>query len=393
MDIYYLTRDEKVDREWCAGLGLHVSVSGGIAQFYQDAPAVYSYYVMSNCDRVLGSHTKTELMVHRAKHKGFGGIHRVTAHTLLMFRTENVEPILMPWGSLNPNPYRQHHDLTLDEACDWLEAALVAAARDYQGSIGLEPVAIMLSGGSDSCGNLWALLEAGYKVHAYTVTVEEDGFDAIEAAKLAKQFGVEHTILKFPSDPKEVFDIMKASVMVTGAVDYANVTMGCLTEFALRHIKEKYVFHGHFGDSFFGNRGTLFGTFKRDYAPEDQTATWWNHWRWETQSHGSTPQNAQIDSLHMQHGKEWRAMYAHPLVQANIFGCGLHVTPIKKGKKHLRHMLNRWVKDGSWLAEGKNQYGYPEGAGINKLKDTCPFLRKENCGKLYPQIIKVLSGV
>lgn len=389
MDIYYTTRGEAVNREWCEGLGLRITIHQGQGWFTQDAPAVYSYYAMSNGDKILGSHTKTELKVHAAKHKGFGSIHRVTAHTTLRFQDNRLEPEVIGHAPVN-NPHEQHHNWTLEEACDDLHTKLVYAARDFKHHAD-ETVAIMLSGGSDSCGNLFALLEAGYKVKAYTVTIEDDGFDAIEAAKLAKQFGIEHKVLKFPKKSEEVFKLMKASVMVTGATDYANVTMGCLTEFALRHIQERVVFHGHFGDSFFGNRGTLFGAFKRDF-PEQQNADMWNYWRWLTQSHGSTPQNAQIDSLHQQHGKEWRALYAHPAVQANIFGCGLHVTPIKKGKKHLRHMLNKHVEDGSWLRDGKNQYGYPEGAGINGLKESCPFLRKENCGKLYPQIIKLLTG-
>ena len=390
MDIYHLGKTMSTDKpQWSSSLWLYIRMGEGRLRAWQDAPAVFSYYVMSNGAKVLGSHTKTHLRVHKAKHSGFGAIYRVTAHTLLEFRKGsvdpthvNIKPDALPWSIVTGD---------LEDCSVDLGLCMVNAAKSYKAYMEPQKVAIMLSGGSDSCGNLWAMLEAGFDVHAYTVTVDDDGFDAVEAAKMAKHFGVEHTILKFPKDPNKVFDLMKASVAVTGATDYANVTMGCLTEFALRHIKEKVVFHGHFGDSFWGNRGTLFGTFMRDY-PDSQTEYHWNLWRYLTQSVGSTPQNAQIDSLHQNHGKEWRAIYAHPNVQRNIFGCSLEVTPIKKGKKHLRHLLNRYYPDGSWLREGKNQYGYPEGAGINKLKESCPFLRKENCGKLYPQIINMMTG-
>lgn len=74
---------------------------------------------------------------------------------------------------------------------------------DELGNIEENEVALLLSGGNGSASVLFALLELGKKVHAYTFHIEgHASTDLIKAKELCEKHNIRHTLIPLKHDLK-----------------------------------------------------------------------------------------------------------------------------------------------------------------------------------------------
>jgi asparagine synthetase B (glutamine-hydrolysing) len=114
-----------------------------------------------------------------------------------------------------------------------------------------EEVALLLSGGIDSNSLMFALLEAGKKVKAYTFVLEDKmSRDYIHAKINAHMFGIEHCVIDLPIDQERLMaDIHNLVYM--GARTKTDFECGWPMIYAYQQIKEKTIVSGIGADDYF----------------------------------------------------------------------------------------------------------------------------------------------
>jgi asparagine synthetase B (glutamine-hydrolysing) len=114
-----------------------------------------------------------------------------------------------------------------------------------------EEVALLLSGGIDSNSLMFALLEAGKKVKAYTFVLEDKmSRDYIHAEKNAYKFGVEFNFIDLPTNQETLMaDIHNLVYM--GARTKTDFECGWPMIYAYQQIKEKTIVSGMGADGHF----------------------------------------------------------------------------------------------------------------------------------------------
>lgn len=116
-----------------------------------------------------------------------------------------------------------------------------------------EEVGLLLSGGSGSASVMFALLELGKKVHAYTFHMENvESTDLIKARELTSKYGVKFTAVPLPSDLATLKKDCLYLINEIGCKLKTDVECAFPIKYTLELVKEKVLTSGLGDDNFFG---------------------------------------------------------------------------------------------------------------------------------------------
>lgn len=116
-----------------------------------------------------------------------------------------------------------------------------------------EEVGLLLSGGSGSASVMFALLELGKKVHAYTFHMENvESTDLVRARDLTTKYGVKFTAVPLPTDLQTLKDDCLYLVNEVGCELKTDVECAFPIKYTLSLVEEKVLTSGLGDDNFFG---------------------------------------------------------------------------------------------------------------------------------------------
>lgn len=137
--------------------------------------------------------------------------------------------------SVKEIPRKPKRDLTPEEDRIQMEKSryhrlilrnVVRDTRDAIQEVRSEPrIGLLLSGGVDSVTILWEMLDAGIKPHVYTFRIPQTesrpngdlGSDAEKAIKLARRYGLSHTVVDLPYDSDVLAEFLIHTYRTYGA--------------------------------------------------------------------------------------------------------------------------------------------------------------------------------
>jgi asparagine synthetase B (glutamine-hydrolysing) len=125
-------------------------------------------------------------------------------------------------------------------------------------------VALMLSSGIDSNCLMFALLEAGKSVHAYTFCLDDRvSTDALLARRNAETFGVKFTLISLPTNPEILMNDLICLARI-GARSKTDFECGFPMVYVYPRVKERVMFSGIGADDHFclTKKGMIY--FKND---------------------------------------------------------------------------------------------------------------------------------
>jgi asparagine synthetase B (glutamine-hydrolysing) len=114
-------------------------------------------------------------------------------------------------------------------------------------------VAVMLSGGVDSCSILFSLLKAGKNVKAYSFTLDShESTDFKSAKSVCNEFKIDFTPIYLPTDIGILKRDVKHLILNKGLRKKTEIECSWAMMYAIKHVKEKAIFTGHGADGHFG---------------------------------------------------------------------------------------------------------------------------------------------
>lgn len=134
-----------------------------------------------------------------------------------------------------------------------------------------DEVGLLLSGGSGSASVMFALLELGKKVHAYTFHMENvESTDLVRARDLTSKYGVKFTPVPLPSDLETLKKDCLYLINEVGCELKTDVECAFPIKYTLSLVEEKVLTSGLGDDNFFGLSKQALINFKHSVESMDE---------------------------------------------------------------------------------------------------------------------------
>lgn len=114
-------------------------------------------------------------------------------------------------------------------------------------------VAIMMSGGVDSCSVLFSLIESKKNITAYSFTLEGHESTDFKSSKIVcEHFGIKFVPIYLPTDIEVLKNDVKYLIHNEGLRKKTEIECTWAMMYALKQVKEDVIFTGHGADGHFG---------------------------------------------------------------------------------------------------------------------------------------------
>lgn len=276
-------------------------------------------------------------------------------------------------------------DIDLPEAAKKTLEVLVKSAEYYKG----KKVVTTISAGTDGLLTALALKLAGVEQYCVCVGVDETYFDPSHARGYAEEIGLNYTFLSVPTDQEELQRLLTTCISSIEMHEYTNTLMGICNTMVAEYAKSigaDIVFCADIADMILGNDLQSAGRFKKQYTEEQRTSENWANFR--IKNHIKVmPNNLQVYKAYNQQGIPCTQLWYNQPVLDYILQLPLECTPISRKKVLYYSILEKYVSNPSWGANGK-KIGYYTGAGIGKLREKNATLSDENMRNTYKTVFK-----